>query len=178
MNAFKTDYINSRCYNHSPPHTVVTVSPAANCTRAGSQLVPHPLQQRNVARSAPPHISVPPNRQFTGGTRSHGVRRFAPCATRHSVRFSARDYITKCQTRSASPHRTYDQPFRRLRVLALGCGALWPSCRSEPGVVPYSARLTAPDTQVASAAANGGYWPFAACFSVGHGKIPRSTLRA
>ena len=110
--------------------------------------------------------------------RWYTLPRFAPCATQHSVRFSARDYITRCQTRSASPRCTHDQPFCWLHVLALGYGALWPSCHCEPGVMPYSARLTAPDMQLASAAANGGYWPLAARFSAGHGATPRSTLCA
>ena len=137
-----------------------------------------PLAVTQCRARCPPHISVPLNRRFTGGTRSHGARRFAPCATRHSVRFSARDYVTRCQTRSASPRRAHDPPFCRLRVLALGYGALWPPCHSEPGVMPYSVRLTAPDTQVASAAANGGYRPFAVRFSASHGATLRSTLRA
>ena len=158
-----------------PSHSCHSVT---NCTRVGSRLLLHPLQQRSVARGAPPHVSVPPNQRFTGGTRSHGARRFAPCATQHSIRFSARDYVSKCQTRSASSRRAHDQPFRRLRVLALGYGVLWPSCRSDPDVMTYSARLTALDMQVASAAANGGYWPFAARFPASHGATLHSTLCA
>ena len=42
----------------------------------------------------------------------------------------------------------------------------------------YSARLTAPDTLVASVAANGGYRPFATHFFAGHGVNLHSTLRA
>ena len=76
------------------------------------------------------------------------------------------------------PRRAHDPPFCQPRVLALGYGALWPSCHSEPGVVPYCARLTAPNTQVASVVANGGYWPFAALFSAGHGATLRGTLCA
>ena len=76
------------------------------------------------------------------------------------------------------PRRAHGLPFCRLRVLALGYGALWPSCRSQPGAVSYSARLNATDTLVASVAANGGYWPFAAHFPAGHGATLRSTLRA
>ena len=178
MNAFKTGFINSRCCNHFPSHTVVTVSLAANCTRAGSQLALHPLQQRSVARGAPPHVSVPPNLAVY---RWHTLPRRAPvrplCYPAFRTLFRPR-LRQQMSDEICQPRRAHDPPFFRLRVLALGYGALWPSCRSKPGVVPYSARLTAPDTQVASAAANGGYWPFAAHFSAGHGATLCSTLRA
>ena len=59
MNAFRMYYVNSRCCNHFPSHTVVTVSLAANCRRAGSQLELHPLQRCSVTRGAPPHVSTP-----------------------------------------------------------------------------------------------------------------------
>ena len=44
--------------------------------------------------------------------------------------------------------------------------------------MPCFARLTAPDTLMASVAANGGCRPFAAHFFAGHGVTLRSTLRA
>ena len=179
MNAFKTDYVNSRCCSHFPIHTVRTVSLAANSRRAGSQLVLHPFAVTQCHARCPPHVSVPLNRRFTGGTRSHGARRFAPHATRHLVRLSACGDVSKVMSDEIrQPRRAHDPSFCRLRVLALGYGVLRPSCRSKPGVVSYSTRLTAPDTLVASVVANGGYRPCAAHFSAGHGAALRSTLRA
>ena len=178
MNAFKAGHMNSRLLRSIPlSHSLSQCHWLQTVDVQGRSWCCTPAVTQRRAR-CPPHVSVPLNRRFTGGTRSHGARRFAPLRYPAFRALSARDYVTKCQTRSASPRRAHDQPFRRLRVLALGHGALWPSCHSKPSAVPYSARLTASDTQVASAAANGGYWPFAARFSVGHGATLRSTLCA
>ena len=76
------------------------------------------------------------------------------------------------------PRRIHALPLCQPRVLALGCGALQPSCRAKPGSVPCFTRLIAPDTLMASVAANGGCRPFAAHFFAGHGVTLRRTLRA
>ena len=179
MNAFKTDYVNSRCCSHFPIHTVRTVLLAANSRRAGSQLVLHPSQWRSVTHGAPHTSACPWTGCFTGGTRSRGTRWFAPHATRHLMRSSACGDVSKVMSDEIrQPRRAHDPLFCRLRVLALGYGALQPSCRSKPSIVSYSTRLTAPDTLVASVAANGGYQPCAAHFSAGHGAALRSTLCA
>ena len=60
----------------------------------------------------------------------------------------------------------------------LGYGTFRPSGHFEFGAVFHSTSLTAPDTLVASVAANGSYWPCAAHFSAGHGAALRSTLHA
>ena len=125
MNAFKIGHVNSRCCNHFPIHTVLTVSLVANNTCAGLQLVLHPLQWRSVARGAPPHVSVPLNWRFTGGTRFRGARPFAPCTIRHLVRLSARGDVSKVMSDEIRPpRRAHDPLFCRLRVLMLGYGAL------------------------------------------------------
>ena len=127
----------------------------------------------------PPHVSVPLNRRFTGGTRSRSARRFAPHATRHLVRSSVYGDVSKVMSDEIrQPCRAHDLLFCRFRVLALGYGALRPSCHSKPSVVSYSTRLTAPDMLIASVAANGGYQSCAAHFSAGHGTALCSTLRA
>ena len=122
---------------------------------------------------------MPLNRRFTGGTHPHGTRRFAPRAAQHLVRSFAGGDISKVMSDEIrQPRRAHDPSFCQLRVLALGYGALRPSCRSTPGAASYSARLNALDTLGASAAANGGYRPCAVHFSIGHGAVLRSTLRA
>ena len=75
------------------------------------------------------------------------------------------------------PRHVHDPSFYWLRVLALGYGALCPSRHSKPGVMSHSTILTAPDTLVASIAANGGYRPFIVHFAAGHDATLRNTLR-
>ena len=132
-----------------------------------------------ASRAVPPHTSARPlNRRYTGDTHATaragsqpalpGVSRARPLTVTSASR---------CPTRFASPSRP-DPSFCRPRVLALGYGAFRPSGRFESGAASYSTGLTAPDTLVASVAANGSYWPCAARFPAGHGAALRSTLRA
>ena len=104
MNILETGFINSRYCNHFPIPTGRTVSLAVTSTRAGSQLVLHPLQQCSVARGAPHTSARPLNRRLTGDTRPTarassqsalpGISRAYPPAVTSAKR---------CPTRSADP---------------------------------------------------------------------------
>ena len=158
------------------------------------QSIPHPHSShsatgccswRCIPCSCAASHTTPPTRQHAPGsgglpaTHPHSTRRFTTRITRHIARSPAHGDISKMISDEIRQPASRPGPsFCRPRVLAVGYGALRPSGRFESGVVSYSTRLTAPDTLVASVAANGSYWSCAVHFSASHGAALRNTLCA
>ena len=157
MDIIKVNYISVGCCSHFPSHTVTTVSlsQAANA-QVCSQC--HSPCSHAASRAVPPYTSAfPLDRWFTGVPCSRDTRRSVTALSGDSHSDALRRDVSKMSDVIRQPCRVHSPPFCRLRVLALGYGALRPSRRFKPAIAFRFTGMATPDTLVASIAVNGGY---------------------